>query len=368
MYSAGSGNLVGYLVQFIPIVNGNRWWVVGSFYVTIFLIFLVVAKLSSLQKAQENFKRYNLRLLLTGAASFCLLTYLKSSAIEYVLVAVSLILVYLLVNTKDNFQWKCILIAFIVLNVISTVLVQFSYPANISYVRNVGDNIYSKQIAERKKDVEIIQNNRQLGSGHDYIYNNEQWLIMKIPFSHGYNNLGNPLYWYVKNEPFLKNLVILTQDIRQEKTLLRREFSSDNQFAEAIMGDVLADMAKPTIDAKHFYNLLQDPDFKWRLNELKMEPNKSRMFVTTNSAAYLIFNNVDHPGWEVFVNGKKADLIKTNRIFQGVFLQRAGSYEVVFKFRPWITIILILLPYIVLLLCFIIFFNETKNRDRLHAT
>ena len=364
MYSAGSGNLVGYLVQFIPIINANRWWNLGSFYVTVFLIYLVVAKLSSFQEVQENFKRYNLRLLLTGAASFFLLIYFKSSAIEYVLVVASLILVYLLVKTKDNFQWKCILTAFIVFNVVSITLMQLNNPANIPYQR---DNGYSKQIAERKTDVAIIQNNRQLGSGHDYIFNNEQWLIMKIPFSHGYNNLGNPLYWYVKNEPFLKNLVVLTQDTRQEKILLRREFSSDNQFAEAIMGDVLADMWKPTVDAKHYYNLLQSPDFKWRLNELKMEPNKSRMLVTTNSAAYLIFNNVDHPGWEVYVNGKKTDLIKTNRIFQGVFLQGAGKYEVVFKFRPVLAIALILLPYIVLLLCFIACIKKARTRGRLHA-
>ncbi len=95
---------------------------------------------------------------------------------------------------------------------------------------------------------------------------------------------------------------------------------------------------------------------------MKIEPNTASMRVSTNAAAYLVFNNVDHPGWEAYVNGKKAELVRTNRVFQGVFLPQAGSHEVVFKFRPVLTITLILLPYIILLLCLVAYIQKFRRR------
>ena len=281
----------------------------------------------------------------------------------------SLILIWLLGRAENHSKWENLLIVLIGLNVMSMVSMPYTgikWPARYLLVADYGG--YEDKVISREKQIAITQIFRRLGDGHDYIYSDEQWLLKKIPFSHGYNNLGNPYYWYVKNEPFLNRLVVVTQDVRQEKALDRSGFSTDNQFAEALMGDVLADMGRPTIEATHFHNLLQVHDFKWQLVELKVEPNTAKMMVTTSSAAYLIFNNVDHPGWEVFVNGKKADLIKTNRIFQGVLLQGAGNYEVVFRFRPVLTIALILLPYIVLLLCSIAYIKQTRTRGQLLAS
>ena len=363
MYSAGNSNFVGDLVRNIPIINANRWWFIGTFYVSIFLISLVVVKLSLLHESYVNHKKHHFRVLLVGLLSLSLLVYFKSSMFEVAMVITSLTLVWLLGRAPNRAKWDNLLIALIAINVFSMVSMPYTgikWPARYLRVTDYGG--YEDNVISREKNVVITQNFRQLGDGHDYIYNNQQWLLKKIPFSHGYNNLGNPYYWYVKNDPFLKRLVVVTQYVRQERSIERSSFSNDNQFAEAIMGDVLADMARPTIEATHFNNLSQSNNFKWQLDELKIEPNIAKMKVTTNSAAYLIFNNVDHPGWKAFVNGKKANLIKTNRIFQGVFLQGAGTYEVVFKFRPVLTISLILLPYIVLLLCFIAYIRRARAR------
>ena len=133
------------------------------------------------------------------------------------------------------------------------------------------------------------------------------------------------------------------------------------------MGDVLTDSGRTTIDAGHFRELLQSPDFQWKLEELKVEPNRASMRVNTNAAAYLVFNNVDHPGWEAYVDGRKAELVRTNRIFQGVFLAQAGSHEVVFKFRPVLTISLILLPYLILLVGLMASLQKIHRRRELHA-
>lgn len=367
LYSAGSGNPVGILVRNIPIINANRWWVIGLFYVTIFLIFQAVAKVSALKETQDGSKVQNVQVLRVGVASLCLLVLMKSSALNFSLLAVSLLLVWLLGKEKNQIKWENLLTALITLNVLSIVSMQFSYPLNSTYSSDAGSNSYSQQVSVREKEVVITQNHRRLGEGNDYIYNDEQWLLKKIPFSHGYNNLGNPYYWYVKNKTFLERLVFVTQNVRREIELQRNSFASDNAFAEAMMGDVLAEMGRPTIDATHFHDLLQYPDFKWKLNELKVEPNTANMRVTTDAAAFLIFNNVDHPGWEVYVNGKKAELVRTNRIFQGVYLDGAGSHDVVFKFRPALTIALILLPYIVLLFCLFFYMQKIRSRIKLRG-
>jgi uncharacterized membrane protein YfhO len=39
------------------------------------------------------------------------------------------------------------------------------------------------------------------------------------------------------------------------------------------------------------------------------------------------------PGWEVTVDGKPAELLKTNYAFKGVFVT-PGEHEVVFSYRP----------------------------------
>lgn len=368
MFSAGNSNFVGDLVKNIPIINANRWWYVGMFYVAIGLIFLAVIKMELLKAIPKSPKMQTFRVLLVGFLSLCLLAYFRSPVFEFALVAVSFILVWWLGREKDQVKWAKLLTALIGVNVLAIALMPYtgiSWPVRYASVSEYGG--YGQKIISREKQVTIERNFRRLGEGHDYVYSDQLWYLKKIPFSHGYNNLGNPYYWYVKNEPYLEHLVYVTQDVRREKTLKRKDFTSDNAFAEAMMGDALVNMGRPTIDTAHFHDLLQRPGFKWQLNTLDVEPNTASMRVTTDAPAYLIFNNVDHPGWDVYVNGQKADLIRTNRIFQGVFLERAGSYDVVFKFRPVLTIALILLPYIVLFVSLIVYMQKTRNKAKARA-
>lgn len=368
MYSAGNSNFIGDFAKITPIINANRYLFIGIFYVPICLIFIAVAKISAVKNNPISSKKHGYRVLLAGALSLCLLAYFKSPLLETVLVAASLFLVWLLGKETNHAKWTNLLTALIILNIVA--IASMPYLKVISLQGRhllVASGGYGNKVAFRNKQIDITRNFRRLGEGHDYIFNDEQWVLKKIPFSHGYNNLGNPYYWYVKNEPFLKYLVSVTQNIRQEIVMERTDFISDNAFAEAMMGDVRADMDRPTIDATHFHDLARRPDFNWQLNALDVTPNTASMRVTINAPAYLIFNNVEHPGWSVYVNGKKAELVKANRIFQGVFLKKAGSYDVVFKFRPVLTIALILLPYIALLLSFIIYMRKIHNKSKASA-
>ena len=303
MYSAGNSNFVGAIARKIPFLNENRWLVLGSFYVEIFLVFIAVGKFPSLKGIPRNSTSHDFRALIIGLLSITLLIYDKSPQIEFYLVGASLVLVWFLGKTKDQARWFYILTALIGLNILSIVSIR-----NTDIGKHFSpDNGYSQAVALRKKEVIITKNFRRLGDGHNYNYNDERWLLGKIPFSHGYDNLGNPFYWYLKNDQFLSKLVWVTQNIRPETSLHRQTFASDNGFANAMMGEVLSDMSHPMIDSEHFQSVIPRSDFKWKLNDLDVGPNTAIIHLTINAPAFLIFNNVNSPGWDVYVNGVKSD-------------------------------------------------------------
>jgi uncharacterized membrane protein YfhO len=51
----------------------------------------------------------------------------------------------------------------------------------------------------------------------------------------------------------------------------------------------------------------------------------------------------------VFINGNSADIVKVNRTFMGVYLEKAGESDVVFKFHPEGTLALLFFPSLVML-------------------
>jgi hypothetical protein len=370
LYSAGDGNYIGKLISQTPILSANRWWHIGVFYTIICLVFLAIPKLIAMKERSRHMQSrvfslslYDLQVLLVGAFASCLLYYFRSSPSQFALVVVIVSLLLMLHRTQDTARWNILLSVLMVVNVISFALMPYDIPSRDPYLLTSAAKDYLQQIREREEDVVITNNLRTLGESDTYIYNDETWLLKKIPFTHGYNNLGNPFVWYVKNDSFLKRVVFLTQNVRQEASLERKDFSTDNEFAKAMMGDVQMSMERPTIDAGHFRELSQRPDFQWELNELHIDPNTARMRISTNAATYLVFNNIDHPGWDAYVNGRKVDLVRTNRIFQGVFLEEAGNYEVVFKFRPILTIFLIGLPYIMLIFGLLALLQCNRRRE-----
>ncbi|MES2686099.1 MAG: hypothetical protein V4706_04710 [Pseudomonadota bacterium] len=379
LYSAGDSNFIGKLIEATPVLNANRWWFIGVTYATAFIVFLAIPRIVELKERGGSpqprifaVQVCDLQLLLVGIFSICLLYYFNAPLLQFLLVVVVVVMLLSLNRKKDPARWQISVSVLICINVLAFVLIPYGIPSTGTWLIASGEGGYSEQIRDREKNVDITQNLRRLGKGDTYIFNDKQWLLKKIPFTHGYNNLGNPLVWYVKNEPFLERLLVLTRNVRPEmpldrKSLERPNLTSDNEFVKAMMGDVLADMGRPTIDAGHFRELPQNADFHWTLDELNIAPNTATMRVTTNAAAYLVLNNVNHPGWKAYVDGKRVDLINTNRIFQGVFLAQAGSHEVVFKFRPMQTIALILSPYIILLFSLMALFWKFRMHKALRA-
>jgi hypothetical protein len=367
LYSTSGGTVIEDLISKVPLLNANRWGFIGVFYAIICLVFLIIPRLIAIGERVRTStpNKFStmiqmLQIVLVGFSALSLLYFFNSSSFQMVFVVVIAFNLVLLSNVRSVSAWNNLLCALMALHVLSVISMPYS-------IKNIPGNSqlpldYSRQIIERIQDVLIDENNRKLGEGNDYIYSDESWLLKKIPFSHGYNNLGNPLAWYVKNNPFLSQIIEVTQNVRQEASVERKNFATDNEFAKVFMGDVLKDMSTPTVDANHFQLLLARPDFRWRLDALKIEPNIATMRIISNASAYLVFNNVDYSGWEAYVDGNKVDIVRINRIFQGVYLSEPGVHEVVFKFRPVLTIFLIFLPYLILFLGVFLHFKGMHQR------
>jgi uncharacterized membrane protein YfhO len=52
-----------------------------------------------------------------------------------------------------------------------------------------------------------------------------------------------------------------------------------------------------------------------------------------NGDGLLILTEQDFPGWNVYVNGVKKEVLTADMIFRGVALE-AGEHEVVFRYEP----------------------------------
>ena len=177
----------------------------------------------------------------------------------------------------------------------------------------------------------------------------------------GYNPLGNPLYWYLKDMDFLKKFVDMKQSVREENELTRKQFDSDNIFAKSLINDILLNIQTPTVNM----DLVKTPppnklQFKWILNKFTLEPNRAVLNITTSNAAYLVFYNTYFPGWEVFLNGKKRQLLLIDRIFQGIQIPSPGTYDVTFKFQPPLLLGILLFP--LLFMIFLMFVHRLKVR------
>jgi len=67
----------------------------------------------------------------------------------------------------------------------------------------------------------------QTGSPSTYDYTDASWYIDKSPFSHGYDNLGNPIYWYIKDTDIVSRLFSVTTAAREALAIRRADYKSD---------------------------------------------------------------------------------------------------------------------------------------------
>jgi hypothetical protein len=63
------------------------------------------------------------------------------------------------------------------------------------------------------------------------------------------------------------------------------------------------------------------------------EPLKVAMTAVLRSSGLVVVADIYYPGWEVTVDGRRAEILRTNRAMRGVALA-AGTHRLVFRYNP----------------------------------
>jgi hypothetical protein len=355
LYSSAKSNILGELIKILPVINANRWWYIGINYAIISTIFIACQNISSCLDEKLSTRNIHIRSYVLVFITLAILLYLRSPIIVWLFTAAAfLILIYLLkldpISKTTKSTISRLLIALTAINVISFFTLPHTGinwpPRFLSKLENIA---YYNNVINRNKGITITSNQRDLGGERYYVYNNEAWLTKKIPTSHGYNNLGNPYYWYLKDEPYMANIFNITRDVRVEPKFSREKFDSDNRYVETRINDVLLHPNKPSIDEDSFIELKPLNIFKSRINLIHITPNTASINISINESAYIVFNTTYQPGWSAYVNGRPAKLARVNQIFQGILVKEPGNHTIQFKFEPTLAILSILTPYFALL-------------------
>ncbi|MBX9687736.1 MAG: YfhO family protein, partial [Candidatus Obscuribacterales bacterium] len=63
------------------------------------------------------------------------------------------------------------------------------------------------------------------------------------------------------------------------------------------------------------------------------DPNSIKIICDKKSEGYLVLTDVYYPGWQVYVDGEKAEIERANFAFRAVKLS-AGKHELRFEYEP----------------------------------
>ena len=349
-YSAGSNTILGSILTQIPVINGNRYWLgVGTSFASIFLLFITIEKLDRVLRSTSNTEVLLVRTGLILLLSTAFLIYMYAPPIEFVMAVSSCLLVGIFFKYQLRLAGKIALVTLVALNVFY--ILNSPYRA---YSNPPLEDKYLDLINNRKEDITASENHRKLATGTELNYYDTEWIYQKIPFSHGYNHLGNPQYWYVKNNPFLEKIILATQMARPALKTPRLELSSDNEFAQKVAADILSRPLIPTIEPDRYSPIIGSAKFQYQISNLRLNPNSVQFDINMNEPAHVILNMLYAPGWGLLVDGVEQKQYRANYIFQGIDILAPGKHQVNFLYRPYIEIFLLAMPYMIFLLLTVI--------------
>ncbi len=176
----------------------------------------------------------------------------------------------------------------------------------VDEMNKVGNNIASSRNADADKS-HLSENNVLNMLNTRYIIYHPQAAPIHNPFA-----AGNA--WMVNDFQIVENadeeiLALETIDIRNEALI-------DKRFAGFVEG-------------KSFLN---DPDAMIELTHY--QPNKLSYRYTATTEQLVVFSEIFYPkGWEVHIDGEKADHFRVNYILRGMVVP-AGTHDIEFRFRP----------------------------------
>jgi len=180
---------------------------------------------------------------------------------------------------------------------------------------------------------------RKTGASEIYEYDDLSWVVRKEPISHGYDNQSDPLYWFVKNKPFMREIAFLTNRVRNAAA---QTLPLSEPQARQYMSLIAPDGRPALVEEPGLADL--PASGKNAINSVHMSPNSITLNCALREPAYLILNEHRHDGWLAYANGGLRPIFKANRIFQGVRLE-PGDSSIEFRFFSPLALAAVL-PYL----------------------
>jgi len=321
------------------------------------LLFIVISKLELIAHGFADHRILLKRIGLVFIAASLFLFLLYAPRVEYVIISISCICLAIFCLYRLKPVGKIALLSIACLSAFYVLYIPYRAYSNPALLPT-----YLEVIANRKQDARTTENHRKLDPGSEFNYYDTEWLYQKIPFAHGYNHLGNPRYWYVKNNPILNKIVVVTQSARADTRIQRTNFKTDNEYAQQLGGDVLSQPIIPAIETGRFAPIESSSGFAYELLNLRVDPNSVSFEVQVNDPAHIILNMLYAPGWHLLVNGVAQKQYQANYLFQGFDVSAAGKYQFQFIYRPYTEIFLLGVPYIVLLVLMLVALRRPSTR------
>lgn len=99
---------------------------------------------------------------------------------------------------------------------------------------------------------------------------------------------------------------------------------------------------------------------------LSYENGEVAVGAVATSPSLLVLTDMNYPGWQAEVNGKRTEVYPAYGVFRSVFLPGAGAYKVIFSFRPFSFYLggAISLASVLIAGMYLIVSSRTKRHDR----
>ncbi len=207
----------------------------------------------------------------------------------------------------------------------------YGFTLRIDHVLS-GPAIYqAAEFKDRVISTDIIKNERVLGKSKEFKFDDRNWLKSKLPSSHGYNNSTSPLYWSIKDFPFLSKMYLIPQKFVLFEEPLRSTFKSDNEYLDVLISRIDKNGKKALITIEGPVSIdswdkdLIQSNPKPKISDFLFSSNKLQFVVESKKMSLVALNNNWHPNWHAKINGHSAKIYKNNYVLQAIFVPPGKS-------------------------------------------
>ncbi|WP_392386213.1 YfhO family protein [Marinomonas primoryensis] len=189
---------------------------------------------------------------------------------------------------------------------------------------------FVNSVAERNKTVEIKENSRIQFDSNVYEFYVPQNFLEKKLTTHGYNIVGDPFFWYVKNHDLTKTVVSFFNCSRYSSLSL--DASSKGASNDFIVHAVRE------IEDEYPVLMVYDKNDVRVADECYVDSDAVDDFVMTPSSIKFNYNSVEpgillistpyRDGWHAVVNGNAQPIIKTSGRMLGIKVNSQGLHNV----------------------------------------